>query len=200
MTDPVPELRSPPQGILLAAGLGRRFDPEGRRDKLLEPLADGRPVLWHSARHLCEALPGSIAVIRAGQAERRRVLEDAGCSVLIGADAEEGMGKALALAVAATADAAGWLVALGDMPWLTPELIREVARALDRPDAVAAPYFQDRRGHPVAFGAAWGGRLARLEGDSGARTLLQTADIRRVACITADIIRDVDLPADLDAS
>ena len=40
------------QGILLAAGYGRRFDPEGRQDKLLASMADGRPVLWHSARAL----------------------------------------------------------------------------------------------------------------------------------------------------
>lgn len=187
-----------PQGILLAAGLGHRFDPLGRRDKLLQPLADGRPLLWHSAHHLCAALPGSVAIVRPQQRERRRVLEEAGCTVLLSASAEEGMGRALALAVAATAGAGGWVVALGDMPWLAPELIRAVAQALDGPEAVAAPYFQGQRGHPVAFGAAWGGQLAQLCGDHGARALLQRAHIRRVACASADILRDVDLPADLD--
>lgn len=198
MIESLPTLRSSPQGILLAAGLGRRFDPAGQRDKLLQPLADGRPLLWHSARHLCAALPGSIAVIRPDQSARRSVLEDAGCTVLVSDAAEEGMGTALAAAVVASCDANGWLVALGDMPWLEPALIREVGTALDRPDVVAAPYHQGRRGHPVAFGRAWGAQLAQLVGDTGARRLLQTADIRCVACATADILRDVDLPADLD--
>lgn len=199
MAAPAPCRRSSPQGILLAAGFGRRFDPAGQRDKLLQPLPDGRPLLWHSARNLCEALPGSIAVIRVGQHARRSVLEDAGCTVLVSAEAEEGMGRALAAAVAASAGAEGWLVALGDMPWLTPGLIRAVAHALERPDAVVAPYFQGRRGHPVAFGADWGGALARLDGDTGARALLQTAVIQKIESDSADIIRDVDLPADLDA-
>jgi molybdenum cofactor cytidylyltransferase len=39
-----------PVGILLAAGRGRRFDPAGLRNKLLQPLADGEPVVVASAR------------------------------------------------------------------------------------------------------------------------------------------------------
>ncbi|HEV7816123.1 MAG TPA: nucleotidyltransferase family protein, partial [Janthinobacterium sp.] len=38
-------------GILLAAGRGRRFDPSGLQNKLLQPLAQGEPVVAASARN-----------------------------------------------------------------------------------------------------------------------------------------------------
>lgn len=187
------------QAILLAAGLGRRFDPSGRRDKLLQDLGDGRTVLWHSASKLRTALGNCMAVIRPGQHERRRILEDAGCCVIESEAAREGMGAALAAAVKASAAAGGWLVALADMPWLPQELIRRVAAAVDTPDTVAAPWCNGRRGHPVAFGAAWRQRLAGLEGDLGARELLARVCVRRIEPAPPEVLRDVDVPGDLAA-
>ncbi|MDO9596409.1 MAG: nucleotidyltransferase family protein [Azoarcus sp.] len=185
------------QGILLAAGYGRRFDPAGNRDKLLEPLADGHALLWHSARHLCAALPGSIAVIRPDQSARRLALEDAGCRVLECAAAQDGIGTALAAAVGASRGADGWLVALGDMPWLPEDVICRVAAAIARPDTIAAPVHNGVRGHPVAFGAAWGDRLAALSGDRGARELLHGTALTLIDTTEAGVVRDVDRPADL---
>lgn len=185
------------RGILLAAGYGRRFDASGRQDKLLAPLADGRPVLWHSARTLCAALPGSLAVVRPGHPERERWLIDAGCEVLACNEAELGMGSALAQAVKASASASGWLVALADMPWLPSDVIRAVADAIDAPERVVAPRHAGLRGHPVGFGAGWGNRLAALSGDEGARALLRDATIRLLDTDAQGVLRDVDTPADL---
>jgi molybdenum cofactor cytidylyltransferase len=185
------------QGILLAAGNGRRFDPSGLTDKLLQPLDDGRPVLWHSAFNLCSALGACIAVIRPGQDARRAILESAGCSVLVARAAEAGMGETIAAAVRETAQAQSWLIALGDMPWIPPALIRRVARAVVTPACVAAPCHDGRRGHPVAFGAGWYAALTGLKGDAGARDVLLQASIGRVEPAPAGVLRDVDVPADL---
>ena len=54
-----------PVGILLAAGRGRRFDPSGHRNKLLQPLAGGDAVVVASARALLAVVPNVIAVVRA---------------------------------------------------------------------------------------------------------------------------------------
>ncbi|WP_018412795.1 nucleotidyltransferase family protein [Methyloversatilis thermotolerans] len=185
------------QGILLAAGYGRRFDPSGRSSKLLAALADGRSVAWHAARALCSALPGSIAVIRPGHAALAEVLRDAGCRVLESHDAERGMGSALAHAVRETAGADGWLVALADMPWLPPDTIARVARAIDHPLRLAAAFHDGRRGHPAAFGAAWYPLLSELDGDQGARSLLAGHEVVCVDSPDDGVLRDVDRPADL---
>ena len=185
------------QGILLAAGFGRRFDPDGRVSKLLAPLPDGRSVATHAAEALCAALPGSLAVIRPGQPALAAQLRDAGCRIVESAAAEGGMGHALAAAVRASADADGWLVALADMPWLDPRIIRAVAAALQTPEDIAAAAFAGRRGHPVAFGAAHRAALCALNGDQGARELLRGATVRQVDSADDAVLRDVDHPRDL---
>lgn len=186
-----------PRGILLAAGYGRRFDPEGLQDKLLAPLADGRPVLWHSARALASALPDSLAVIRPGQDERRRWLIEAGCKVMDVAAADAGMGHGLAAAVAASPEADGWVVALADMPWMPAAAVIAVADALASRETIAAPAYRGRRGHPVGFGTAWREHLMALRGDQGARDLLLSRQLRLLDWADENILRDVDTPADL---
>ncbi|MDP3874814.1 MAG: nucleotidyltransferase family protein [Methyloversatilis sp.] len=185
------------QGILLAAGYGRRFDPSGQTSKLLARLSDGQTVAAQAARTLCAALPGSLAVIRPGQTELAAQLREAGCHILESSEAEAGMGSALAHAVRATATAEGWLLALADMPWVPVAAILAVASAIDTPNRIAAAAFDGQRGHPVAFGAHWAPQLSVLNGDRGARDLLRGPDLRLIDAGTADVLRDIDLPADL---
>lgn len=203
-----------PVGILLAAGLGSRFDPAGVRNKLTEPLpagpTRGLPVAFVAARRLRAALPRVIAVVRPGShsadASRhtdtlKRLLTEAGCEVIVSADAERGMGAALAAAVRASIDAPGWLVALADMPAIAPATILEVAEALIAPgagaDAIIAPRHAGTRGHPVAFGTAHGPALAALDGDEGARSLLLGTTVRYIDTPDAGVIHDIDTPHDL---
>lgn len=185
------------QGILLAAGYGRRFDPSGRSSKLLAALPDGRSVAWHAARALCAALPDSLAVVRPGQDALTTALRDAGCRILESRDAEAGMGSALAHAVRDSAGADGWLVALADMPWLPVDTIRAVAAAIDQPERIAAAACDGQRGHPVGFGAAHGAALAALRGDSGARELLRAHPVQLVEAGDDGVLRDIDVPAQL---
>lgn len=185
------------QGILLAAGFGRRFDPGGRTSKLLARLPDGQCVAAQSALTLCAVLPGSLAVIRPGQTELAAQLRDAGCRILESANADAGMGSALAHAVRETANSQGWLVALADMPWVPRAAIQSVAGAVDGPTLITAAAFRGQRGHPVAFGAAHRDALAALRGDVGARDLLRRADVQLIETGTIDVLRDIDHPADL---
>lgn len=186
-----------PTGILLAAGYGRRFDPTGVRNKLLERLPDGRTVAWHSARNLATALPGAIALVRPGHDTLAAELADGGCKVVSTSRAEAGMGAALAAAVESTDGARGWVVALADMPWLPVDLIRAVALSIVTPEAMAAPWRDGRRGHPVGFGAAWRDALVRLDGDEGARGLLQGNTVTRILTDEDGAFRDVDVVGDL---
>ena len=184
-----------PVGILLCAGFGRRFGG----DKLLAPLADGTPVAVASARTLVAALGRAVAVLRPGQQALQSALAHTGIEVLVSAAAVDGMGAALAAAVQAHAQAPGWVVALGDMPCVAEATVRQVAAALAQDSALAAPFHQGSRGHPVGFGRQWGPELARLAGDEGARALLRQQADRLIPVAVDDpgCLLDVDTPQDL---
>ena len=114
-------------------------------------------------------------------------------------DAAAGMGASLACGVKAAAEAAGWLIALADMPFLCSATVSAVAQALRAGALIAAPVWNGRRGHPVGFGRQCYPALAALQGDTGARELLAAHPdrITWVPCDDPGIVRDIDLPSDL---
>ena len=183
------------RGVLLCGGSASRFGA----DKLLVPFR-GAPLVAHSARHLVAGVGNALAVIPLGAADLRRALEAEGCDILESADTRRGLGASLAAAVAASAHAAGWIVALGDMPLVLPATVAAVRAALEEGAAIAAPVHAKARGHPVGFSRELASELRALDGDTGARTVL-AAHAQRVAAIEVEdpgILADIDVPADLD--
>ena len=182
-------------GILLAAGQGKRFGA----DKLLHPLADGTPLALAAARQLQAALPHSIAVVADTEGELARHLAWLGLQVVANPQAAQGMGTSIACGVAASSTARGWVIALADMPWVPPAVIRAVADTLAQGAAIAAPACRGRRGHPVGFAACHGAALQQLRGDAGARGILAAhrASLQLIETAEQGVLLDIDVPASL---
>ncbi len=200
-------------GILLAAGRGERFGgakllarvgsgsnarpdaPTGDRS----PLATGECVGVMACRNLLAVLPRIVAVVRPDDAALAAALGAAGARVVRCANADSGMGASLACGVLATMDAAGWVVALGDMPWIESSTIARVAGAIADGAVVAAPFHRGRRGHPVGFGATCLAALSALTGDDGAKSIVAAHRDRlaRIDVVDAGALRDIDRPSDL---
>jgi molybdenum cofactor cytidylyltransferase len=184
-------------GILLAAGRGRRFDPEGRRNKLLQQLAGGEPVVAASARRLLSCVPRVVAVVPPDDGGVADILRALGCEVSVCPDADTGMGASLVHAVRHSLPAAGWLVALGDMPFVQASTLDALRDAVEEGAGIAVPVHGGRRGNPVAFGASHRDALLALGGDQGARRLLQAHPVRELEVDDPGILRDIDTPSDL---
>ncbi|MEA3641168.1 MAG: nucleotidyltransferase family protein [Lamprobacter sp.] len=181
-----------PVGLLLAAGEGRRFGS----DKRLQLLPDGTPMVVAAARPLRSVLSRVLAVVRAPGPVADRLAAE-GLDVMICPAASAGMGHSIACGVAASRDADGWLIALGDMPWISASSIAVVAEALIAGARVVRPVHAGVAGHPVAFSASFGPALQRLQGDQGARGLLRQVAVTEVLCNDPGVLRDVDRPQDL---
>ena len=181
--------------IVLAAGQGSRFRAEAGadQDKLLAPCVgrDGvtRPVI----EQVLVNLPGSIVqrwlVTSPERLEVIRLAQVHGCQVLLLESA--GMGQSIAAAVAASASAQGWLVVLGDMPFIRSSTIE---RVLADPADITVPVYAGQYGHPVAFGRVLGPKLMALTGDRGAKPLFSQARVRDVQVDDPGVLWDVDVP------
>ena len=182
-------------GLLLAAGSAQRFGS----DKLCHALPHGMTIAVQAARHLRSEIATVIAVVRPDQNDLFQNLKDEGCEMVVCENAAEGMGASLACAVRAAGMAAGYLVALADMPFVRPSSIAAVRDALAAGAALAAPYWRARRGHPVGISSAFFNELVALTGDEGAKTLLAGNEKKLVKIPVGDpgVIRDIDKPEDL---
>lgn len=182
-------------GILLAAGRSDRFDG----DKLLHPLGDGMPLGVRAAVNLRLAIERCYAVVADRERPLVRLFEAAGLSVVPCARSGAGMGASIACGVRAAKRAAGYVIALADMPFVDSTTIRRVAEALTGGAICAAPVYRGRRGHPVGFSAGVREELLALKGEWGAREVLHRLAARTqfIEVDDAGILRDVDRPGDL---
>ncbi len=184
--------------LVPAAGSGTRFLGAGH--KLAARIA-GDSVL---ALTLRQASATGLRVMLVISARLHDEMGDAlpACEqVVVDTDANPGwgMGDSIAAGVAATPDAAGWLVLPADMPFVRLDSIHRVAAGLAG-HAVAYARHVGRRGHPVAFRASLKDELLALRGDSGARAVVARADSVAVDVDDDGTLLDIDTLDDLDAA
>jgi molybdenum cofactor cytidylyltransferase len=183
--------------VLLAAGAGKRFGG----DKLLHPLEDGVAIAAHAARNLVAAGLEVIAVVRWGDFPLYDMLEEEGCQVTMFQGASRGMGASLAHGIAQGRGADGWVVALADMPRISPATIGRVVAELEQGALIVAPARRGERGHPVGFGAGLRDELLALDGDQGARAVVERHRdaVKLFECDDPGILLDIDRKDDLAA-
>lgn len=181
-------------GILLAAGKGTRFGSQ----KLLARLKDGRYVIEASAANLLAAVGRVIAVT--GRDERlMRVLDDCGCQLVVNERAADGMSTSIGAGVAASLTADGWIIALGDMPFIKAATIAKIKFGLEAGAAIVVPTHESKRGNPAGFARQYCAALNALNGDIGAKQLIDAnlASARMVEVDDAGIFVDIDVVGDL---
>lgn len=150
--------------------------------------------------NLIHASAGNVIAVTRRDPALMQVLEACGCQIVINEQPERGIGTSIAKGIAALPDAAGWLIALGDMPSIRVDTVAAVAAALQAGAHIVVPVFGGKRGHPVGFTAAYRSRLLSLVGDIGAREILRADEsaIHEVHVDDAGILADIDIPSDLD--
>ena len=202
-------------GILLASGASTRFGG----DKLLATL-EGRPVVRWSAEALAGAVDELVVVVREDphrsalrpkvrSAEGRshdgspirRALEGIPIRWAINRDADQGMSTTIRAGITALpAHVEAAIIALGDQPLVDRHVVEALAARWREGGALAVqPCYEDGRGHPVLFDASLFPAFHALEGDVGARAVLDSAgDALALLSVAGPRPIDVDTPDALD--
>ncbi|MCP1457232.1 nucleotidyltransferase family protein [Pseudomonas kilonensis] len=183
--------------IILAAGSGSRFrriaGPD--KDKLLADCTgrDGavRSVIEQVLVNLPASLEKRVLVTSRDRPQAIRMAQAYGCD-FVELDSP-GLGDSIAVGVQACPDLDGWLMVLGDMPFILPSSIEQVVAGI-RADGISVPVLAGEYGHPVGFGRGFGPKLMALTGDRGAKVLFAGAQVVEVPVDDPGVTWDVDVP------
>ena len=182
---------------VLAAGEARRYGAS----KLVQQ-HDGRPVLQYALSAATRAFPGSVYLVT-GHDREPVIAASSGfaCHVLFNPDFERGIGSSIATAANAVANIADALiVALADQPMITASHLAALASTWSGDGKqIIATEFSATLGPPALFGRDHFSRLAALDGDRGAKSILRRHAQAVVAVAFEPASIDIDTRADLDS-
>ncbi|MBW2291614.1 MAG: nucleotidyltransferase family protein [Deltaproteobacteria bacterium] len=197
----VHEPPDPVAALILAAGESARMGSDASRPiKALLPWR-GSTLLRHCAEVALASRCAEVhVVVGANREALERELEGLDVQVIHHEKWQQGMGSTIALAIDRLAGhLRGATVLLCDQPFVTPELLDElIVRAQADGREIAACRYRGTLGPPAFFARSTFERLAALEGDRGAKSLL-TLNPERVSIVDFPLgAFDIDTREDYD--
>jgi molybdenum cofactor cytidylyltransferase len=187
--------------IVLAGGQSRRM---GHRNKLLIEV-DGVAMVARAVDTVSAAGFAPVIAVTGHEAERvRNLLADRDVAFVHNPDYAEGISTSLRAGIGALGDDVdGALIALGDMPRIRPEQLRELAAAFDPAAgrAICLPTWRGKRGNPVLWARRFFAEMADVSGDVGARHIVGEHPelVWEVEMSDDSVLIDVDSPEALAA-
>jgi molybdenum cofactor cytidylyltransferase len=158
--------------VILAAGRSTRM---GGPNKLLAELG-GKPLVRIVVEQaLASKAKGVIVVIGHQADEVEKALRGLEVMFVHNPDFADGLASSVKAGIAAVPDHAdAAVICLGDMPLISAHLIDRLIEAFapDRGNLIAVPVSDNRRGNPVLWSRRFFNELMTLDGDIGARHLI----------------------------
>lgn len=187
--------------VLLAAGRSSRM---GAHNKLLARFG-GEPLVRRSARTLLDAgLSDAVAVLGHQAPEVGSALEPTGLRTIENPDFASGIASSLKVGIHAlpgTVD--GALILLADMPEIAAADLKKLAEVFaDHAGmAIVRATASGQRGNPVILPRALFGSVEALQGDTGARHIVENSELEIIDVEIGEGARvDVDTPDALAAA
>ena len=137
-------------------------------------------------------------VVREADRAIIRLVENQGACFIANTEADKGLSQSIIAGVNATSPSRAWLIALGDMPYVSRRTVQAIASQVSA-DNIVVPRSKLGNGNPVAMGTMFKSELLDLRGDVGAKPLLKQ-HINRVQFYDCDdhgIHQDIDQPHDI---
>lgn len=184
-------------GLILAAGGSSRM---GDQNKLMMPF-QGKPMLNHVVNaSLNSNLTQTFVVVGHQSSEIKNLVQSDDIQCVENEQWETGMASSIVAGISQLKQFDGFLILLGDMPLVTPELINEII-VHGSADKIVIPIKDGLHGNPVFFGSKFRDELLTLYGDSGAKKVIQDnlSSMIKIEFQSNTIFKDYDTKESLES-
>lgn len=172
------------------------------QNKLLAEIG-GTPIVRRSVEAALASRAARVIVVTGHDAASvRNALRGLDVVIVHNPDYAEGLSTSLRKGIASVpAEMEAALIVLGDMPFVTPQLIDALSAAQEaNPEAfIVVPTCDGKRGKPVLWHRSLFAELQGIEGDKGARDLFSRYERRLVEISVTDdaVLIDIDTSEEL---
>ena len=179
--------------IVLSAGLSTRFGTDKRLSEI-----DGTPLIVAILSKYLTVFAKVCAVIRPNDSVIEHLPSE--CEVVEAANASQGMSQSIAAGIQSLASEQWAVIALGDMPFVSTNTLDLLNHSLQSTSSgIVRLRSGNRFGNPVGFKSEFFEMLTKLEGDVGAKSILDRHGSATHVVDVDDIgiFQDIDTPQEL---
>ncbi len=188
-------------GILLAAGSSKRM---GTDNKLLLPMNNGMTMIsWIAQTYLNSEINKLIVVTGFQEKAVKKALQGIDVEFIYNPHFEKGQASSVSAGIESLTDQyESALIGLGDMPFVTTDLINRLIEShhlLSKPDIrITLPLLDGKRSNPVIWGRAFFEELCNISGEQGGRQIFSDylSAINGVSWDKRQFVEDIDQPED----
>ena len=176
--------------ILLAAGLSKRMNGENKLTKKIED----KPLIMHSVKNILASSIDELIVVLGYQKEIIEKLIDKNKKIklVFNKDFESGMASSIKTGLNnLPVKTEAFFICLGDMPLVNQEVYNQLIRSRNNKEIIV-PIYKGQQGNPVLFSKSIKEKIMTIQGDVGAKRILELNEDKVLnvkindSCITKD--------------
>ena len=158
--------------ILLAAGESKRM---GGENKLLKKI-NGIPLIIHTVKNILSTSISELIIVIGYQEKMMRdtINKDSKIKFVYNKDFKAGMSSSIKMGLKYISKKNNFFfICLGDMPMVDQNIYNEIIKHKNS-NKIIVPTYNGRQGNPVLFSIVMKNKLMSINGDLGAKKILET--------------------------
>jgi len=178
--------------ILLAAGESKRMDGENKLTKKIK----GIPLIQRSVKNILDSSIDELIIIIGHQGETIRNLINTNKKIkfIFNNDYKSGMASSIKIGLNNLSEKTqAFFICLADMPLVNKEIYNQLIKHSKNKEIIV-PTYKNTQGNPVLFSILMKNKITNIEGDCGAKNILE---LNKDKILNIDI-KDLDLAKDYD--
>ena len=184
--------------ILLAAGQSKRMSGENKLIKSVK----GIPLIKCALNNILKSHVNEIIIVLGYQNETIEKLIDKTSRIkfVFNSNFESGMASSIIKGIKKLSKKTdSFFISLGDMPSINYDTYNQLIKCNKNKKAIV-PMFKGQQGNPVLFPKSFEEKLLSIQGDSGAKKILEInkKEVLYLEINDPGIIRDLDVPNDFN--